>query len=81
MKIFTIDYGKKRVGLAVSDPAEQIALALPIYQWQDDGNDAARLAELALEQEAEEIVVGGLRFAGLRFAEEGGKGASGSSLM
>ena len=58
MKIFTIDYGKKRVGLAVSDPAEQIALALPIYKWKDDGNDAARLAELALEQEAEEIVVG-----------------------
>ena len=58
MKIFAIDYGKKRVGLAVSDPTEQIALALPLYMWKDDGNDSARLAELSIEQESEEIVVG-----------------------
>ncbi len=58
MKIFAIDYGKKRVGLSISNPTEQIALALPLYRWQDDGNDAARLAELAAGEEAEEIVVG-----------------------
>ncbi len=58
MKIFAIDYGTKRVGLAISNPTEQIALALPLYTWQDDGNDAARLAELAAVQEAEEVLVG-----------------------
>lgn len=58
MKILAIDYGTKRVGLAVSDPAEKMALALPMYGWQDDGNDAARLAGIAEESGAEEIVVG-----------------------
>lgn len=58
MKVLAIDYGTVRVGLAISDPMEKMALALPLYEWQDDGNDAARLAGIAEEQGAEEIVVG-----------------------
>lgn len=58
MKVLAIDYGTKRVGLAISDPSEKLALALPMYEWQDDGNDAARLAGIAAEHGAEEIVVG-----------------------
>ncbi len=58
MKIVAVDFGTKRVGLAVSDPAEKMALALPMYEWQDDGNDAARIAGIAEEAGAEEIVVG-----------------------
>ncbi len=58
MKVLAIDFGTKRVGLAISDPSEKLALALPLYEWQDDGNDAARLAGIAEEHGAEEIVVG-----------------------
>ena len=58
MKILAIDFGTKRLGLAISDPSEKIALALPLYEWQDDGNDAAWLAGIAEETGAEEIVVG-----------------------
>jgi len=58
VKIVAVDFGTKRVGLAVSDPAEKMALALPMYEWQDDGNDAARIAGIAEEAGAEEIVVG-----------------------
>ena len=58
MKVLAIDFGTKRIGLAISDPAGKMALALPMYEWQDDGNDAARLAGIAEEQGAEEIVVG-----------------------
>ena len=58
MKILAVDYGTKRVGMAISDPAEKLTLALPLYEWQADGNDAARIAGLAEEQGAEEIVVG-----------------------
>ena len=58
MKVVAIDYGTKRVGMAISDPQEKIAMALPLYLWQGDGNDAARLSGIAEEQGAEEIVVG-----------------------
>ena len=58
MRIVAIDYGTKRVGLSISDAAEKMALALPLYEWQDDGNDAARLAGIAEEAGADEIVVG-----------------------
>ncbi|MBI2899280.1 MAG: Holliday junction resolvase RuvX [Planctomycetes bacterium] len=58
MRIVAIDFGTKRVGLAISDPDEKLALALPMYEWQEDGNDAARLAGIAEEAGAQEIVVG-----------------------
>ncbi len=56
MKILAIDHGEKRTGLAICDPAERMAVALPTHAMT--GNDAVDLAELAKEQGAELIVVG-----------------------
>ena len=58
MKIVAIDYGEKRIGMAVSDPDGKIALALPLYMAQGNGADADRLAELIREQEAGTVVIG-----------------------
>ena len=56
MRILAIDHGEKRTGLAICDPAERMAVALPTRMMT--GNDAVELAELAQEQGAELIVVG-----------------------
>lgn len=58
MKVLAIDLGEKRVGLAVSDPAGRMAVALPLYMWKGDGNDVENLAAVAREQGADKIVVG-----------------------
>jgi putative Holliday junction resolvase len=52
--ILALDLGTKRSGFAVSDPQEKMALALPTLT----GITAADVAALALEQKAEEVVVG-----------------------
>jgi len=56
VKILAIDHGEKRTGLAICDPAERMAVALPTHAMT--GNDAVELAELAKEQAVELIVVG-----------------------
>ncbi|GFK94031.1 Putative pre-16S rRNA nuclease [Fundidesulfovibrio magnetotacticus] len=61
MKTLCIDYGLKRVGLAVSDPGGAMAFALDTLPGPDQGGrDAlfAALARVIAEQCAEEIVVG-----------------------
>ena len=57
MRVVAIDYGEKRVGLAVSGPGD-LTLGLPLYIVRGDGRDAARLAEVVREQEAERVVLG-----------------------
>ena len=56
MKILAIDHGEKRTGLAICDPAETIALALPTRQMT--GGDAGDIAELVEAQGAELVIVG-----------------------
>ena len=56
MKILAIDHGERRTGLAISDPGEKMALALPVHPMS--GDDARMLAELAKSQGAGLIVVG-----------------------
>ena len=56
MKVLAIDHGEKRTGLAVSDPGEKMALALPVHPMS--GGDARKLAALAAAQGAGLIVVG-----------------------
>lgn len=54
MRVLAVDLGTKRTGFAVSDPAGKMALALPTLL----DVDAADVARVAGEQQAETIVVG-----------------------
>ena len=58
MKVVAIDYGEKRVGLAVSDSEGRLALGLPLYEQRGDGGDAERIAARVMEAGAERVVVG-----------------------
>lgn len=54
MKILAVDLGTRRTGFAISDPGGRMALALPTLE----DATAADVAALALEQGAQEVVVG-----------------------
>ncbi len=54
MRILAVDYGEKRTGLAVCDRDERLAVALPTLR----DADAAAVAKVAKDQEAELVVVG-----------------------
>lgn len=59
MRILGIDYGRKRIGLAVSDEAAFLARPLePYLRTRSLDRDLERIAQLANEFEAETIVVG-----------------------
>jgi len=58
MRILGIDYGHKRLGLALSDEGETLASPLPVYQRRDTKEDHAFLAQLVEEKEVRQIVVG-----------------------
>ena len=58
MRILGIDYGHKRIGLALSDEGETLASPLPVYQRRDTKEDHAFLAQLVEERETSRIVVG-----------------------
>ncbi|MDA1330231.1 MAG: Holliday junction resolvase RuvX [Chloroflexi bacterium] len=58
MRIIGVDPGDARIGLAISDPAGTLARPLVIVEHEARAQDAARIAALAAEQEAEHIVVG-----------------------
>lgn len=53
-----IDYGKRRVGVAVSDPTGTIARPLETITIGSTGEAVARIAELVAAEEAVGIVVG-----------------------
>lgn len=57
-RILAVDPGEKRTGLAVSDAAERMAVALPTLQMQGDGRDPDRIAKVAADVEAGRILVG-----------------------
>lgn len=58
MRILAIDPGEKRVGVAVSDPTGTIAQPLATVPAEPADSLAARLAEIASEQEAAKLIVG-----------------------
>jgi len=58
MRILGIDYGHKRLGLALSDEGETLASPLPVYQCQGIDQDLTVLAQLVEEKEVGRIVVG-----------------------
>lgn len=59
MRILGIDYGDKRIGLALSDPMEIIAGALGTYNATgDDDADAEYIVETAAKNDVKLIVMG-----------------------
>lgn len=66
-RVLGIDYGSKRVGLAMSDPLR--VLAGPVGTWDNDGTLLERLVALITAEGVTLVVVG------LPYAPDGGKGA------
>jgi putative holliday junction resolvase len=58
MRILCVDPGEKNIGLAISDPTGTIANPLSVLQHTARQSDAEAIVKLALENEAQEIVVG-----------------------
>ena len=58
MRILGVDWGERRIGLAVSDPSGVIASPLPTLVVSGREEAIAGVAKAALEHEAERIVVG-----------------------
>ena len=58
-RILGIDYGTKRIGIAIGDAETRIATPLKTLPGRGDTvNDASAVAELAAQEEAAAIVVG-----------------------
>ena len=57
-RILGIDYGERRIGLAISDPTHVIAQPLTTLILDDSEAFWDKLAEVITEQEVEAIVVG-----------------------
>lgn len=58
MRVLAVDWGERRIGLAVSDPQEIIASGLPTLTVEGLEAAAGGVARVALEVEAEWVVVG-----------------------
>lgn len=58
MRILAVDHGEKRIGLALSDPTATIASPLRVIKHVSRLLDAAQVANLASEHDAELIVIG-----------------------
>lgn len=55
MKILGIDYGSKRIGLAISDESHTLARELEIYSPNDFWE---KISDLVAEHEVEKIIIG-----------------------
>lgn len=51
-----LDVGEKRIGVAVAD--DSVRIAVPMSALEVDGNEVTAIAELALKENAEKIIVG-----------------------
>lgn len=70
MRILAIDWGSKRLGLAVSDYTASIANPLPSLERRGDKVDIEKIRELVGKYEVEKVIVG------VPFKESGEKGES-----
>ena len=57
-RILAVDWGERRIGLAVSDPRGIIATGLPTLEVRGLEDALTRVARVAAETEAEAVVVG-----------------------
>lgn len=53
-----IDYGTRRIGIAITDPAQSIASPLENYTRGDDASDRRRFQHLVAEERVARFVVG-----------------------
>ena len=53
-----VDYGEKRIGLALSDPDGRVAVTLPTLAREDDAGAVRDIAEIVRREEVELLVVG-----------------------
>jgi len=58
MKLLAIDFGERRIGLATSDATGTLATPRAVVLRRSDGQAVAEIADLALREEAEALVVG-----------------------
>ena len=58
VRVLAVDFGEKRIGLAVSDLAGEVVLPGGAVFRRSDGQAAAEVAAAAREREVERIVVG-----------------------
>ncbi|OWA36558.1 Holliday junction resolvase RuvX [Saccharibacillus sp. O16] len=58
MKLLGLDYGDRRIGVAVSDAFGWTAQGIEVVQRREDGSHMQKIAELAALHEVEEVVVG-----------------------
>lgn len=56
MRTLAVDYGEKRIGLAISDPLG--ITANPLTTLRRDGNEVAAIERLVRDEEVERVVVG-----------------------
>lgn len=58
MRVLAVDFGERRIGLAVSDPAGTFVVPVGTIERTSDARAAAALRDAAREREVERIVVG-----------------------
>lgn len=58
MRILGLDYGDRRIGVAISDAFGWTAQGLETIERRQEGDDVRRIEQLVREHEVEEIVVG-----------------------
>lgn len=57
-RVLAVDYGERRVGLALSDPAGLIAQGLDTIQTADTVESLASIVDIVEEQQVREIILG-----------------------
>ena len=57
-RILAVDWGQRRIGLALSDPLGILATGLPTLEIRGEAEAVARVADTIRETEAESVVVG-----------------------
>src|ERR1700688_3175124 len=58
LRALGIDFGEKRIGIAISDPAGRLAVPLTTLARRDDRSAMAAIAEIALREGVGRLVVG-----------------------
>ena len=58
MRVLAVDFGERRVGLAVSDASGRVVVPVGTVTRRSDAQAAAEVAEAAREREVERLVVG-----------------------
>jgi len=58
MRAMGIDFGERRIGLAISDPAGRLALPLRTIERKNDRGAARQIARIAVAEGVERLVLG-----------------------